>query len=297
MNLPKWYNEYKEFIEHSIELYLWRYLEVPMTRPLEDFKQIVIYGTQWGKRLRAILALEFYLCLTGKSLKDIHNDDDIVKLCMALEIMHAFSLIHDDLPCMDDDELRRWKLTVWKKYSEYHAVLAGDMMNSLTFELIADIADPWSSRSIAKLISRSVWFYGMVGGQVEDMYYGQYPSELDHDILIWLHGKKTGRLIEASIIAACILSWETTNREIYGNFGKKLGLAFQVKDDILDVEGTREETGKSVWGETKGFVYLLWLDASKEILAREIIECKKIIWPLDSPKIDYLVEYIAERTR
>ncbi len=297
MNLPKWYSEYKEFIEHSIGLYLGRYLEVPMTRPLEDFKEIVIYGTQWGKRLRAILALEFYLSLTGKSLSGIRHDDDIVKLCIALEIMHAFSLIHDDLPCMDDDELRRWELTVWKKYSEYHAVLAGDMMNTLTFELIADIADPWYSQSIAKLISQSVWFYGMVGGQVEDMYYGQYPSELDHDTLIWLHGKKTGRLIEASIIAACILSGETTDREIYRNFGQKLGLAFQVKDDILDVEGTREETGKSVWGEMKGFVYLLWLDASKEILAREIIECKKIIWPLNSPKMDYLVEFIAERTR
>ncbi len=297
MKLPNWYSEYKNYIEVSIERYLRSYLAIPMSVPLERFKEIIIYSVQWGKKLRAILALEFYLSLTGKNLSDIKYEDDITKLCIALEIMHAFSLIHDDLPCMDNDELRRWEPTVWKKYSEFEAVLVWDMMNSLTFELISDIKDAESSKSIAKLISHSVWFYGMVWGQVEDMYYETHMWDLDTFILKGLHAKKTGKLIEASIIAGCILSWETANLDIYGNFWKKLWLAFQVKDDILDVEGTPEETGKSVGWEEKWFVYLVWLDASKKILADEISDCKKIAQTLGSEKIAFLVDFVAHRKK
>jgi geranylgeranyl diphosphate synthase type II len=297
MSLPNWYTEYKEFIEYSIDRYLDSYLVLPMTKPLEDFKKIIIYGTRWWKKLRWILALEFYLSLTRKKLSQIKYEDDIVKLCIALEIMHAFSLIHDDLPCMDNDELRRWELTVWKKYWEFKAILAGDMMNSITFELISDIKNSKSSQSIAKLISHSVWFYWMVGGQVEDMYYEKHSWGINREILLWMHAKKTGKLIEASIVSACILSGETSNIDIFWNFWRKLGLAYQVKDDILDVEGSSEETGKSVWGEEKWFVYLAWLDASKKILAEEIADCKKIAGTLDSSKISYLVNFIAERKK
>lgn len=297
MNLPNWYNEYKEFIEYSIDRYLDSYLILPMSQPLEDFKKIIIYGTRWWKKLRGILALEFYLSLTWKKLSHIKYEDDIVKLCIALEIIHAFSLIHDDLPCMDNDDLRRWELTVWKKYWEFQAILAGDMMNSITFEIISDIKNPKASQSIAKIISHSVWFYGMVGGQIEDMYYEKYSWELNRDILLWLHAKKTGKLIEASIISACVLSWETGNIDVYWNFGRKLGLAYQVKDDILDVEGSPEETGKSVWWEEKWFVYLAGLDISKKILTDEITDCKKIAWTLGSSKISYLVDFIAERKK
>ncbi|MCH8518704.1 polyprenyl synthetase family protein [Candidatus Gracilibacteria bacterium] len=297
MKLPNWYTEYKDFIEKSIERYLKGYLALPMSAPLEMFKEVVLYGNRGGKKLRAILALEFYLSLTGKSLSSIKYEDDIVKLCIALEIMHAFSLIHDDLPCMDNDELRRGEATVWKKYGEFQAVLVGDMMNCLSFELISDIKDPKASQSIAKLISHSVGYYGMVGGQVEDMYYEHNLSELNIETLQSLHAKKTGKLIEASITAGCILSEEISNLDIYGNFGRKLGLAFQVKDDILDVEGTPEETGKSVGGEQKGFVYLVGLAASKKILADEIIDCKKIAETLGSKKIDFLVDFVANRKK
>lgn len=297
MNLPLWYQKYKEFIEHSLEIYIEKYLRVKMTPPLEEFKQIITYSTKWGKKLRGILALTFYLSLSGEKLEDIKYDDDIAKLCIALEVVHAFSLIHDDLPCMDNDELRRWELTVWKKYGEYQAILAGDMMNSLTFELISDMEDPKASQCIAKIIAHSIWIYGMVGGQVEDMYYEKFAWELDRDILIGLHSKKTWKLIEASITSACVLSWKITNIEAYWNFGKKLGLAFQVKDDILDVEGTQEETGKSIWGEEKWFVHLIWLDASKKILSQEIADCKKIIEGLGSSEIDYLIDFVAERKK
>ena len=297
LKLPIWYDEYKDFIESSIHNYLDRYFAIPMTAPLEEFKEIAKYSCKWGKKLRAILALEFYLQLSGKSFEDIHGDDDIMRVCIAIEAVHAFSLVHDDLPCMDDDDLRRGEATVWKKYWEYNAVLVGDMLNCLCFELISDIKDAGKSQKISKLISHAIWFYGMVWGQVEDLYFEENVSDLDAEILRGLHAKKTGKLIEASILSGVILSGETSNIDIYWDFGKKLWLAFQVKDDLLDVEGTPEETGKSVWGEEKGFVYLLWVTASRKILEDIIWECKKIARTLNSEKIDFIVEFVEKRKK
>lgn len=297
MKLPNWYNEYKTCIEEALEKHLDTYLAIPMTPPLEHFKEVAMYACQGGKKLRAILALEFYLSLSRKNIDDIEYDHDIMKLCVALECVHAYSLVHDDLPCMDNDELRRGEPTVWKKFSEYEAVLVGDMLNSFCFELISDIKDAKISRDISKCIAHSVGFYGMIGWQVEDLYFENHVDELDIDILKGLHAKKTGKLIEASIISWTLLSWERANADIYQDFGKKLGLAFQVKDDLLDREGTPEETGKSVWGEEKWFVYLIGLDASKKVLHDIILDCKKISQRLGSAKIDFLVDYVENRSK
>ena len=294
---PNWYRDYKNLIESSIDKYLDTYLALPMSTPLEDLKEVIKYAFRWGKKLRAILAMEFYLILSGKKFEDIRSDDDIIRLCIAIEAVHAYSLVHDDLPCMDNDELRRGELTVWKKYGEYNAVLVGDLLNSLCFELISDIRDTDKSQKISKLLSHAVWFYGMIGGQVEDLYFEENIRDLDADTLRELHGKKTGKLIEASILSGVILSGETSNIDIYGDFWKKLWLAFQVKDDLLDVEGTPEETGKSVGGEQKGFVYLLWVDATKKILRDMIWECEQIAKNLWSEKIDFIVEYIENRKK
>jgi len=244
--LPSWYNEYKELIEHAISKYLDTYLSIPMTPSLEHFKEVVRYSFRGGKKLRAIFALEFYLTLSGKNISEIKTEDDIIKLCVALECIHAFSLVHDDLPCMDNDELRRGEPTVWKKYNECEAVLVGDMMNTLGFEILSDIKDARKSQELSKLISHAIGFYGMVGGQVEDMYYEKNIGGLNTDILAKLHYKKTGKLIEASILGGIILSGEKSYLDIYRDFGGKIGLAFQIKDDLLDVEGSPEEVGKSV---------------------------------------------------
>lgn len=297
MALPKWYNDYKNFIEKGIDTYISRYLALPMSKPLEDFKEVISYGFSGGKKLRWILALEFYLSLTWKDIRDIKIDDDIIKVCIALESVHAFSLLHDDLPCMDNDELRRWELTVWKKYGEYNGVLAGDMLNTICFEIISDIKDAKMSQKISKLISHSVGFYGMVWGQIEDIYFENNISELDITLLSDLHAKKTGKLIQASILSWAILSWEVANIDVYWDFWKKLGLAFQIKDDLLDVEWTPEETGKSVWWEEKWFVYLIWVDATRKILWDIISECHSIAKKLWSDKIDFIVDYVENRKK
>lgn len=297
MQLPIWYNVYKDFIEKGIETYSSRYLAIPMSKPLEDFKEVVSYSLSWGKKLRWILALEFYLSLSWKDISDVKLDDDIVKVCIALEAVHAFSLLHDDLPCMDNDELRRGELTVWKKYGEHNAVLAWDMLNTFCFEVISDIKDPKISQKISKLISHSVWFYGMVWGQIEDMYFEKNISQLDTATLSDLHAKKTGKLIQASILSWAILSGEVANIDVYWDFWKKLGLAFQIKDDLLDIEWTPEETGKSVGWEEKWFVYLIWVDESHKILSEIIRECHSIADKLWSKKIDFIVDYIGNRKK
>ncbi len=268
-----------------------------MSPPLEDFKQTITYAFSGGKKLRSILALEFYLTLTNKTIDDIKPDDDIIKFCIAIESIHAFSLVHDDLPCMDDDEFRRGELSVWKKYWEYQAILAWDMLNTLAFEILSDIKDPQISRELSKLISHSIGFYGMVGWQVEDMYYEKHISELSPNRLSKLHYKKTGKLIEASILWWIIISGERTYMDIFQDFWKKIWLAFQIKDDLLDVEWTLEEVGKSVWGEEKWFVYLCWADESHQKLHNLIQECKTIAKNLNSEKIDFLVGYIENRKK
>lgn len=297
MALPQWYNDYKNFIEKGIDTYISRYLALPMCQPLEDFKEVISYSFRGWKKLRSVLALEFYLSLTWKELKEIKIDDDIIKVCIALESVHAFSLLHDDLPCMDNDELRRGELTVWKKYGEHNAVLAWDMLNTICFEIISDIKDAKISQKISKLISHSVWFYGMVWGQIEDIYFENNISELDTSLLKDLHAKKTGKLIEASILSWAILSWELSNIDVYWDFWKKLWLAFQIKDDLLDVEGTPEETGKSVWWEEKWFVYLIWADATRKILSDITSECHTIAKKLWSEKIDFIVDYVENRKK
>jgi geranylgeranyl pyrophosphate synthase len=201
--LPIWYNEYKELIEKSINNYLIDYFNHEENFWLETVKEACLYAVKWWKRIRSILALEFYLIFSWKSFDEIKDNDDILKFCIALELLHAYSLVHDDLPAMDNDILRRWQPTVWKKYWEADAVLAWDLLNSLSFEILADT---WNS-ALIKYFWEAVWLKWMVWGQVLDLYYENNADKLNLDNLIEVHNKKTGALIEISIIWWIILSW------------------------------------------------------------------------------------------
>ncbi len=309
--LPTWYTDYKNLIEESLFSYLDKYLDKKVSKPLEEFKEVIKYSVKWWKRIRAILALEFYLIFSGKDFKDLTKDSDIIKFCIAIEAIHAFSLIHDDLPCMDNDTLRRWEPTVWKKYWEYQAVLVWDLLNTLTFEILSEIKKPEISQKLVKLLSKSIWFHWMIGGQVEDLYFEEKSEELDLKILKELHKKKTWALIRASIVGWMILSKispdtplfrkEVDNSEsildVYDKFWKKLWLAFQIRDDLLDIDWTPEETGKSVWWENKGFVYFMWEEKTREKLDNLIKKCRKMAKNLSSEKIDFIVDYIEKRNK
>ena len=297
--LPKWYWKYRDFIEKSINRELDKYFKNKKidTTWLKRFQEIAYYSTSWWKKLRAILSLEFFLILSWKKLKEIKKSDDIIKFCVAIELMHAYSLVHDDLPCMDNDELRRWQLTVWKKYSEYEAVLAWDLLWTMCYELLSEIKDKKIWLELVKIISKSTWFFWMVWWQVEDMYFEKNSENLTLENLISLEKKKTWAFIKASIIWWILLSWRTKKLNKLKDFWEKIWLAFQIKDDLLDVEWNQEETGKSVWWEKKWFVYFEWIEKTRKKLNILLQESLEIIKDLKSEKLNFLVNYIWERKK
>ena len=293
--LPNWYKEYKNLIDNVVKNYLIEYFKSEKNPWLDVIKEASLYACKGWKRVRAILALEFFLIFSWKNFEDVKKNDDIIKLCIAIEFLHAYSLVHDDLPAMDNDVLRRWEPTVWKKFWETNAILVGDLLNSLAFEVLSEI---WNTNLI-KLFWEAVWINWMLWWQVLDLFYEKNPDKLSLENLIETHNKKTWALIKFSIISWIILSWnKNVDFKKFNDFWEKIGLAFQVKDDLLDVEGTIKETGKSVWdSEQKWFVYFLGLEKTHKYLRDLILDCKKITWELNSEKLDFLVEYIVNRKK
>jgi geranylgeranyl pyrophosphate synthase len=326
----------------SVEWHNFKWQEV-----LKNFSESIYYATKWGKRIRAVFALEFYLILSWKKFEEISFEDDIIKLCVAIEFLHAYSLVHDDLPAMDNDTYRRWELTIWKKYWEANGILVWDLLNSLAFETLWNIENKEVWMELIKRFWQAVWFYWMIWWQVLDLYFEKKSNELNFENLIETHNKKTGALITFSIVW-WVLLWAKSNKENthlakhchaelvsasfekqeqdlkskhckinefwyekdpeinsgrqlklqkYLDFWKEIWLAFQVKDDLLDVEWTFEETGKSIGWEKKWFIHLIWIEKSKEHLKELISNCLKNIKELNSEKLNFLVEYIGNRSR
>ena len=189
-----------------------------------------------GKRLRPILVY-----LIGE-LGNAENDSlDI--LAGSVEIIHCYSLIHDDLPSMDDDDLRRGKPTTHKKYDEATAILAGDALQPFAFELVTtiNISDK-NKLSIIKSLAQACGYQGMVGGQIKDIHSENINDVKSLDIM---HSQKTGRLIQSSIETAGILSkLRSQDIESLIEYGDKIGLAFQIQDDIIDIESPSTLSGK-----------------------------------------------------
>ncbi len=220
-----------------------------------------------GKRLRPVLALAVSELLGG-------DERDVMPYACALEMVHTYSLIHDDLPAMDNDDYRRGRLTNHKVYGEAMAILAGDALLNNAFEVMIEdmVENPENMTAKAKavqIIARAAGATGMIGGQVVDMESeGKFISA---EVLEYMHQCKTGALIKASILSAaalCQASADDFKRlEIYA---ENIGLAFQIKDDILDVEGNQELLGKPVGSdaanEKSTFVSLYGLEKSKEML-------------------------------
>ena len=300
--LPSWYKKYKKFIEENIEIYLDKYFEKnhKNSEALQKFEEIIRYSVKWGKKIRAILALEFYLILSNKKLEDLDEEFDILKVCLALEFVHAYSLLQDDMPCMDNDVLRRGQPTVWSKYGEYNAMLASDVLNTISYEILSEIKDKNIALQMIQILAKSTWFYWMIWWQIEDLYFEENSNELTQEKLLNLHRKKTGKLIKSSVKMWIIMSWNTKYLKPFSAFWEKLWLAFQIKDDILDVEWTTIETGKSVgeWNnEKKWFIFFEWLKKSKQKLKDLINSCLEISKILKSEKLEFITEYIWNRKK
>ncbi len=195
-----------------------------------------------GKRIRPVLVLEFCRMCGG-------NPDTALDIACALEMMHTFSLIHDDLPCMDNDDYRRGKPSCHKQYGEAQALLAGDALSILPFEIIAKQAFSGkipanTAMEITYELARAVGNAGMIGGQVMDM--EAEGKALTEQELTLLQEKKTGALIATSCVIGCLLAECRGKIPKARAYAQSLGLAFQIEDDILDVSGTFTELGKPI---------------------------------------------------
>lgn len=191
-----------------------------------------------GKRIRPALMLEFCRICGG-------NVKEVLPSACALEMIHTFSLIHDDLPCMDDDDLRRGKPSCHKAYGEAEALLAGDALLNLAYEIISGSGLSAETKiAVISELSRDVGINGMIGGQVIDT---SYDGEMTGDLLLEMYVMKTGALLKAACKIGCIAANADEAKlkaaEIYA---EKLGLAFQIKDDILDVSGDEKLLGKPI---------------------------------------------------
>ncbi len=216
-----------------------------------------------GKRLRPFLVIETSRMLGG-------NLDNAMVVGCALECLHVYSLVHDDLPCMDDDDMRRGRPTVHKAYDEAIAVLAGDGLLTHAFALLGSPAAHQGAEIRAKLVcelAEKGGVPGMIGGQVIDITVSE--TDRDEDLITRLQAMKTGALIDFAVRAGGIISGaDMATLEALSSYARDMGLAFQIQDDILDVEGDAALMGKAVGkDENLGkatFVSLLGLEAAKE---------------------------------
>ena len=222
-----------------IEEKLSRYIP-PSFFGIDSLQQAMLYSLfAGGKRLRPLL-----IYATGKALRAKINTLDIP--AMAIECLHTFSLIHDDLPCMDNADLRRGKPTCHKQFGEAMAVLAGDALQTLAFEILAEAPSSLNAQQRLKMIAllaKASGYQGMALGQVCDMQQSKTPSL---DFVRHLYQAKTGDLIKASVQMAVIASGCQSKRIFthLSDFADCLGLAFQIQDDILDIESEASSLGK-----------------------------------------------------
>lgn len=214
-----------------------------------------------GKRLRPILMLETFK-LFGE------DETKVYPFMAAIEFIHTYSLVHDDLPAMDNDEFRRGQKTTHAKYGEDIGILAGDGLINMAYEIMSNavVDNPDGAEAMA-VIAKKAGSYGMVGGQTVDV--TNEGKKLDIETINFIHNLKTAALIEASMMAGAILGGATEEQVLQvESIAKNIGMAFQIQDDILDVTGDEVKLGKPVLSDEKNekdtYITLIGLDESKQ---------------------------------
>lgn len=223
-------------MERALDVYL-----PPATGPEARLTDAMRYATLGGgKRIRAFMTIQ------AGGLFGVDRNA-LLRAASAVECLHAYSLVHDDLPCMDDDDLRRGKPTLHREYDEATAVLAGDALQTLAFQLLSAVeihADPFVRADLVQRLAVSAGHAGMVGGQMIDI--DSEGRDISLDTLTRLQRLKTGALIVFACEAGAILGKASSQqRQALTGYGQDIGLAFQIADDLLDVEGSAEAMGKA----------------------------------------------------
>lgn len=270
--LKDFLGEKKVFVEDNINLFL-NELTYP-TQIAEGMRYAVLNG---GKRIRPILLL---------MILDLFDKDEKLGIpsAAALEMIHSYSLVHDDLPALDNDDYRRGKLTTHKKFGEAEGILIGDALLTHAFYILTEknlgLLSPEKIVEIVRLTSSYAGINGMIGGQMIDI--ESENKKIDMETLKYIHKNKTGKLLRLPIEIGCLISDASKDlREKLEKFANLIGLAFQIKDDILDIEGDFETLGKPIGSDAElnksTYPSLIGLDESKKLLQEIVDEAKNII--------------------
>lgn len=234
-----------------------------------------------GKRLRPILVMAAAEAVGGSVEK-------VMPVACALELIHTYSLVHDDLPAMDNDDFRRGRPTSHKVYGEAMAILVGDALLTMAFELIAQSAEkvsPEAANRVTLEIAKAAGSQGLIGGQVVDTLSEQ--KAIEGEVLEYIHRHKTGALFRACLRSGAILGGASPEQlEALTTYAEQMGLAFQIKDDLLDIEGDEAKLGKPVGSDVKNqkstYPSIYGLEKSREMAAAaaaEAIDALKIFGP------------------
>ncbi|HIJ90001.1 MAG: polyprenyl synthetase family protein [Desulfobulbaceae bacterium] len=296
MEFKKYLTEQCALVEQAMARYM-----LPEEGPLANHIKAMRYSLfAGGKRIRPILALA--------AAEAVHAPTEhLLPVACALECIHTYSLIHDDLPAMDDDDLRRGKPTCHVVFGEAEAILAGDGLLSFAFELMThpDVRQgisPVAQLQMINIIAKGIGPVGMVGGQSLDLAAEGQAITFDHLRLI--HGYKTGALITASVQAGAIFGKADDKQfAALSRYGVQIGLAFQIVDDLLDVEGTTEDLGKTAGADAQRnkATYPAFFGVAKtKVMAKEAVDeavnALKIFDAKAEPLRD-LARYIYERNK
>lgn len=270
--LKEYLKEKKELIEKTIDSYLGEFSYPHVIA--EGMRYAVLNG---GKRIRPVLIL---------MTLDILGKDETLGLPSgaALEMIHSYSLVHDDLPALDNDDYRRGKLTTHKKFGEAQGILIGDSLLTHAFNVLTEknegVISDKKIVEIVKLTSSYAGINGMIGGQTVDV--ESEGKKVDMETLKYIHKNKTGKLLKLPIEIGCVIGDASKEiREKLEEYADLIGLAFQIKDDILDVEGDFEKLGKPVGSdaelEKSTYPSLIGMEESKKLLDETLEKAKKII--------------------
>ena len=281
-------------VAKSVEARLDHLLPQPIGHQSVIFEAARYAALGGGKRLRPFLSVETARMLGGPM-------DQALTVGCALECLHVYSLVHDDLPCMDDDDLRRGKPTVHRAYDEAIAVLAGDALLTRSFGILGEVDLPAAIR--AKLVielAGSGGMSGMIGGQVVDITVAE--GERDEALITELQAMKTGALIDYAVRAGgYVASASDTDLAALSAYARDMGLAFQIQDDILDVTGDAETVGKAVGKDADlgkaTFVSILGLNGARERARALGIQAKNHLepWGASAQTLRDTVDFVLER--
>lgn len=253
-----------------------------------------------GKRLRPMLMRESYELFGG-------GEEEVIGLFMAaMEMIHTYSLVHDDLPAMDNDDYRRGKETTHKVFGEDMGILAGDALLNYAYETAlrgaGKAAEPQNALKALRILSGKAGVYGMVGGQVVDVELTGKP--LTEEQLEFIYSLKTGALLEASLMAGAALAGaDDGSIACMEEIGRNIGMAFQIRDDILDVEGTSEELGKPIGSDAKNekrtYVSVYGVEKAKQAVeeySARALECLGNL-SVESAYLNTLIKELVSRKK